>query len=90
MIVAIKGRRFDTDKAKRHWQLMRCDPQGNRHTGDLYLSSQDTWYIETPSQWANGHRWELIDPQDAVELYGGYLDQAEIADIIALAGLVTE
>lgn len=90
MIIGINGHRFDTNKAHRHWQMACCDNHGNHHTGDLYLSSKGTWYVWTPSQWANRHRWELIDPQDVIELYRQYFSQDEIAEILTLAGLVTE
>jgi hypothetical protein len=89
MIVAIEGHRFDTAKAKRSWPLSHFDGN-NRHTGTLYLSSKGTWYIETPSQWASGHRWELIDPQDAIERYDQYLNQDELEEILGLANLETE
>ena len=88
-IIAIDGHRFDTSKAKKHFQLYHHDGN-NRLTGGLYLSSKGTWYVETPSQWANGHRWELIDPADAIERYSDYLSQVEIAEIIKLATLETE
>jgi hypothetical protein len=89
MIIAIDGKRFDTSKAQDHWHLHHFDGS-NTHTGDLYLSSQGTWYIETPSQWANGRRWELIDPADVIERYSDYFTQEEIAEIIKLADLDTE
>lgn len=88
-IQIIDGKRLDTAKAKRTWSLDYHDGN-NLHYGDLYLSSKGTWYIETPSQWANGHRWELIDPVDAIEQYGRGLDDAEKAEILALAGRETE
>jgi len=88
-IIAINGHRFDTNKAKKHYELYYHDGH-NRHTGDLYLSSKDTWYIVTPSQWANGHRWELIDPADAIERYAEYLSEDEIKEIMELAKLETE
>jgi hypothetical protein len=89
MIIAIEGKRFETTKARHHWHMHNFDGQ-NSHHGDLYLSSQGTWYIETPSQWANGHRWELIDPTDIIEQYRDYFDDDEIAQIIELAKLETE
>lgn len=90
MIVAISGHRFDTDKAKRKWTLSHHDGR-NRHTGALYLSSRGTWYVETPSQWANGHRWETIDAAEAIERYGNdYLEDDEVKEILALAKLETE
>jgi hypothetical protein len=89
MIVPIEGYRFDTEKAKEHWELMYHDGH-NLLTGDLYLSSRGTWYVYTPSQWSNCHRWELIDPETAVERYCDYLSQGEITEILALAKLETE
>lgn len=89
MFVAIEGHRFDTSKSKAHYELIG-HINGNRHTGDLYLSSRGTWYVWTPSQWSNGHRWELVDPEVAVERYQDYLSQDEIAEILKLAKLETE
>lgn len=89
MIVSIDGKRFDTSKAQDHWEMRHWDGNNN-HTGDLYLSSQGTWYLETPSQWANGRRWELIDPEVVIERYRDYFTQDEIGEIIELAKLETE
>lgn len=89
MIIAIDGRRFDTAKARKHYRLDHHDGR-NRHTGDLYLSTRGTWYVETPSQWSNGHRWELVDPAVVVERYQDYLTQDEIVEILTLAKLETE
>lgn len=88
-IITIDGHRFDTAKAKAHFELDHHDGN-NRHTGDLYLSSKGTWYVYTPSQWANGHRWELVDPTTALERYHEYLTNDERAEIIKLADLATE
>lgn len=89
MIVAIDGKRFDTTKAQDNWPLSHFDGH-NLHEGHLYLSSQGTWYLETPSQWANGRRWEIIDPAVVIERYRQYFSQDEIAEIIQLAELDTE
>ena len=88
-IIVIEGKRLDTDKAKASWDLGYFDGS-NMHYGCLYLSSRGTWYIETPSQWANGHRWEIIDPMVAIERYGRGLDDDERAEIIEAAGVETE
>ena len=88
-IVLIDGHRFDTEKAKREWDPSYHDGH-NRFSGELYLSSKGTWYVHTPSQWANGHRWEIGDPADLIEQYGEGLDDEEREEIIALAGLETE
>jgi predicted heme/steroid binding protein len=88
-IVAIDGHRFETEKAKKSWELSHFDGH-NRHTGRLYLSSRGTWYVSTPSQWSNGHRWELIDPATAIERYSEHLEQGEVAEILELAKLDTE
>lgn len=87
-IVVIDGKRLDTSKARK-WSLNYHDGN-NYHYGALYLSSKGTWYVETPSQWANGHRWELCDPTDAIERYGHGLDDDERAEILELAGVETE
>jgi len=89
-IVVIDGKKLDTEKAKRSWSLDYADDSSNMHRGDLYLSSKGTWYIETPSQWLNGHRWELIDPVDAIEHYGHGLNDDERAEILKLAGQEVE
>jgi hypothetical protein len=88
-IECIDGHRFDTDKAKKHWHMRHFDGN-NVLKGDLYLSSRGTWYMYTPSQWSNGHRWELSDPADLLERYGDYFDDDEKAEIMALAKLETE
>lgn len=89
MIVAIDGKRFDTEKAKRTWDMSWFNGH-NMLKGTLYLSSKGAWYIETPSQWANGHRWETIDPADVLERFGQYFSEEEKEEIIDLAGLETE
>lgn len=87
MKVTIGGHRFDTSKASHHWGLDRIDDNSNRHTGDLYHSSKGTWYVWTPSQWANQHAWMLIEPADALTEYDQYLTDEEKAEIAELAGL---
>lgn len=88
-IVCTEGHRFDTEKAKRHWDLGYYNGS-NLHTGDLYLSSKGTWYCWTPSQYGNGHRWEVNDAAVLVEQYGYGLASDEKREIIELAGLETE
>lgn len=87
MIVCIDGKRLDTDKAK-SWSLNYHDGS-NLFTGKLYLSSKKTWYVYTPSQFGNGHRWELCDPAEAIEMYKG-LNDDEITEILEIAELETE
>ena len=88
-IIIIEGKRLDTAKARKRWSLNYHDGS-NMHYGDLYLSSKGTWYVYTPSQWGNGHRWELCDPAEAIEQYGQGLDDDERAEILALAEIETE
>jgi len=88
-IVVVEGHRFDTSKAKKSWRLDYFDGH-NQHWGALYLSSRGTWYVETPSQWSNGNRWELTDPQEAIERYGRGLKEEAIEEILEAAGLETE
>lgn len=88
-IVCTEGHRFDTKKAKGHWDLGYHDGN-NLHLGDLYLSSKGTWYCYTPSQWSNGHRWEIEDAATLIERYGRGLSSDEKHEIIELAGLETE
>lgn len=89
MIVVIDGKRFDTDKAKRTWSLAYHN-DSNMFYGSLYLSSKGTWYCLIPTQWANDSRWVIVNPAEAIELYGRGLSEAEIADILQTAGLETE
>lgn len=86
MKVTIDGHHFDTEKASGHWQLYNFDGN-NQHTGDLYRSSKGTWYVWTPSQWANQHSWMLIEPSDALDQYDKYLNDDEKTEIAELAGL---
>jgi len=88
-IILIDGHRFDTEKAKKSWSLNYHDGK-NLYTGDLYLSSRGTWYVYTPSQWGNGHRWEIGDPAVLIEQYGEGLSDEEREEVITLAGLETE
>jgi len=89
MIVCIEGKRLDTDKAKAHWRLYYHDGN-NAHTGDVYLSSKGTWYVYTMSQWGNGHRWELMSPEEILEQCGHGLEEGEKEEIIEIAKLETE
>jgi hypothetical protein len=88
-IIVIEGKKLDTSRAAKAWSLDYHDGS-NLHTGELYLSSKGTWYVSTPSQWANGHRWELVDPVDAIERYGRGLDDEARAAILEAAGEATE
>ena len=87
-IQVIGGKRLDTSKARK-WSLDYHDGR-NMHYGDLYLSSGGTWYVYTPAEWSKGHRWELIDPADAIEQYGEGLTDANKVEILDAAGLNTE
>lgn len=89
MIVCIRGKRFDTDRAQKHWDLYYHDGS-NGHTGDVFLSSKGTWYVYTMSQWGNGHRWELMSPEEILERLGHGLEEEEKKEIIQLAELETE
>jgi hypothetical protein len=87
--VCIDGHRFDTNKAKHHWELCRFDGH-NHHTGDLYVSSKGQWYVETPDQWPTRRRWELTTPNAVLSAYQIYLTEAEITEIAELAKLEWE
>ena len=89
MKIVLDGKCLDTSKAIHHWDMSHFDGR-NQHCGDLYLSSRGTWYISTPSQWTTGHRWEMVDPREVVETYRRYFDEAETAQILALAGIEAE
>ena len=88
-IIVIEGKRLDTDKARRSWSLNFHDGS-NLYTGELYCSSRGTWYCYTPSQWGNGHRWELCNPSEAIEMYGRGLSDKSKAEILEAANLETE
>lgn len=80
MKIVIEGHRFDTNKAEKHYELARFD--GHNHIrGDLFKSSKGKWYMWTPSQWGNGHRWELTSPAEILEHYRDFLSDVEIEEI---------
>jgi hypothetical protein len=89
MNVAIEGHLFDTTKAKKHYELRYWDGN-NWITGDLYQSSRGTWYVYTPSQWADRRSWELISIQEALERYREYLSEDEIDQIVDDENIETE
>lgn len=84
MKIVINGHRFDAAKAKKHYTLEAFDDRSNRVTGDVYLSSKGQWYLETPSQWANGHYWMLSTAAEILSEYGSYLTESEKAEIATL------
>lgn len=90
MKVSIDGHHFDTAKAKRHWVLEWFDPQSNRHTGDLYLSSSGVFYVWTPSQWANQHSWCLMSASEILANFDNYLEDHEKEEIAELGGVQWE
>jgi len=83
MKVAISGHLFDTGKAKWHTSLDHFDGH-NQIYGDIYQSSTGIFYIWTPSEWSNQHRWEIITPKQILEYYGSdeYLTEEEMDYII--------
>jgi hypothetical protein len=85
MKITIDGVRLDTDKAKLHIALYWADDRSNQHTGDVYLSSLDQWYVYTPSQWGNMHSWVLSTAAEILNDYDRYLTE-EKKDAIARAG----
>ncbi len=89
-IICIEGHRFDTTKAKAHYELRWVDDRSNVHKGELYLSKKGTWYVYTPSQWSNMHHWEITSAEEALEAYDQYLEDEEKKEIIELAKLETE
>lgn len=86
MKLVIDGIRLDTDKASHHWDLWYNDGS-NSFTGDVYRSSKGTWYMYTPSQWANRHSWVLMTPEEILSAYPEYLSDGTKAEIAELAGL---
>jgi len=87
--VAIEGHVFDTSKAKKHYELRYWDDH-NWITGDLYQSSRGTWYVHTPSEWAQRRTWKLISAQEAIERYRAYLSDEEIEQIVDDDNIETE
>jgi hypothetical protein len=87
--VAIEGQVFDTEKAKKHYELRYWDGN-NWFEGDLYQSSRGTWYVFTPFQWGASSTWELITAQEAIEIYRDYLSEEEIEQIIEDDNIETE
>jgi hypothetical protein len=86
MKISIDGYLFDTEKAKKHYNLGLWDDRSNFHSGEVYLSSKDIWYIYTPSQWANMHYWDILGKGKAgaktlLQEYSGYLSEEEIDEI---------
>ena len=93
-IVNIDGILFDTGRARKHYNLSWLDAHSNNITGDLYLSPKDIWYVNTPSEWANCHRWEILGGNKkegakyALELYSDFLEKSEIEEIAQMGGVV--
>jgi len=83
MKVAISGHLFDTQKAKWHASLDHFNGH-NQVYGDIYQSSSGIFYIWTPSEWSNQHRWEIITPKRILEEYGSdeYLTDEEMDYIV--------
>lgn len=84
MRITIDGHHLDTEKASHHWELDYWDDH-NRHTGDVYRSSKGTWYVYTPSQWANQHAWRIMTPANILNDYDQYLTEDEKDEIADLA-----
>ena len=86
MLVEIRGYRFNTEHAKRHWKLER--KQGvDVAKGDLYLSHRGQWYALTPSSRSDQHEWEVLTPEMALERFGPYLRKEQLEEIAMFAGL---
>jgi hypothetical protein len=80
--IVIEGQRFDTSKAKKQWNMAYWDGS-NWIQGELYLSSKGQWYMYSPSQWSNGHHWELTSPAEVLENYRNYFEDPVIEEIAA-------
>lgn len=81
MKIVVEGRKFDTSKAKKHYKLAYWD-QRNWHTGHLWISSKGDFYMEEPTQWSNyAGNYHLTTPEDILENYRQYLEEAEIEEI---------
>lgn len=85
--ITIDGVRLDTKKATHSWELYWLDRQSNQHTGEVFVSSTNQWYVYTPSQWANQHRWELSTPEQVLSDYDRYLTDAQKTAIAEVGGL---
>lgn len=90
MKIVLNGIRLDTTKAKLHVSLDHHDGS-NMIEGDVYQSASGKhWYVYTPSQWSNGHRWEMSTPTRILEDYGRELSDADREAISTAAGLEWE
>lgn len=84
MRVIIGTRRLETTKAgTRDWALQRG--LGVDAEGMVYLSSDGTWYMLTPSTVVNLRQWRLTTPEEVLEKYGGYLTPLARQEIAELA-----
>lgn len=88
MKITIDGVRLDVEKATK-FSLSRHDGSNNS-TGSAYRSPKGRWYVYTPSQWANGHAWELSTAADVLGDYDGYLVESDKEEIARLGGLEWE
>lgn len=77
--VAIDGHIFETSKARWHVSLDYWDGH-NMQYGDVYESTTGIFYVYTPSQWSNGHRWEIQSPQEILANYGSESDMEILSD----------
>jgi hypothetical protein len=81
MKIVVDGHKFDTSKAKKHYKLAYWDNR-NWHTGHLWISSKNVFYMEEPTQWSNyTGNYHLTTPEDILENYRQYLEESEIEEI---------
>ena len=87
--LTIESVHLATDLAVKSWPMYWHDGS-NVHTGKVYLSSAGTWYVWTPSQWGNGHWWELSEPGEILNQWDRYLTTERKAEIAEEAGISWE
>lgn len=87
MKITIENHRLDTDTATT-WDLSCYDDRSNQLSGELHCSPGGIWYVYTPSQWANGHSWEIVTPEEALAQYDDFLTSDQKEEIAAKAGLM--
>jgi len=87
--VSIDGHVFDTSKVKWHASLNYFDGH-NQIYGDVYESSTGIFYVYTPSEWSNMHRWEIQTPGEIIENYLDMLGEDAVDHLIRIGKINVE
>jgi len=76
---------FIPRKAKKIFNLAYWDGN-NWSKGFLFLSKKGIWYLYTPKDTLDGHRWEIVkDPCKFTQIYKNYLTDSQIKEIKQLS-----